>query len=85
MFIERSEFSAVSNPQSHYIYVFGGTLKPDDMWVIERYNVKEDLWEIMNVKLPSNRFPFFDIFNTHCVLLCANNNNQKNNQKVSKV
>lgn len=38
MFIERSEFTAVTHPNSHFIYVFGGTLKQEDRYIIERYD-----------------------------------------------
>ncbi len=68
MFLERSEFYAVSNLDSHHIYVFGGTLKPDDRSVIERYDAREDLWENMNVRV-SETIPYTEIFNTHCVLV----------------
>jgi len=68
MFIERSEFTAVSSADSHFIYVFGGTLKPEERYVIERYDAKEDLWEIMSVRL-SDEIPFTDIFNTFCTLV----------------
>lgn len=68
MFIERSEFFASTHPDSHFIYVYGGTLINEEKYVIERYNAKDDLWEVMNVKL-SDQFPYFDIFNTFCLLL----------------
>lgn len=68
MFIERSEFYAVSNPSSNYIYVFGGTIKQEDKSVIERYDVKEDIWEVMNVRM-TEKIPFQDIFNTFCILI----------------
>ena len=68
MVLERSEFYAVSCPDSHFIYVFGGTLKPEERYVIERYDVKEDAWDVMRVKL-SDSIPLTDIFNMFCLML----------------
>ena len=63
MFIERSEFHGCSHPDSHLIYVFGGTLRPEERYIIERYDSKEDKWEVLAVRLHEN-FPFLDIFYT---------------------
>ena len=63
MFIERSEFHGCSHPDSHLIYVFGGTLRPEERYIIERYDSKEDKWEVIAVRLHEN-FPFLDIFYT---------------------
>lgn len=68
MTLERSEFCAVSSAESHFVYVFGGTLKPEEKYVIERYDVKEDAWEVMRVSL-SEEIPFSDIFNVFCLML----------------
>ncbi|CDW77937.1 rhomboid family [Stylonychia lemnae] len=68
MFLERSEFFACSHPGSHFIYVYGGTVKQEDRYAIERYNSKDDKWEVMDIKL-NETFPYIDIFNTHSLLL----------------
>ena len=47
MNLDRSDFCVVSNLSSDFIYVFGGTLNENDKRIIERYNNKEDLWEIL--------------------------------------
>lgn len=49
MKLERSEFNAVSNGESHFIYVFGGTIQQEDKRVIERYNCMEDEWETLSI------------------------------------
>lgn len=51
MMLERSEFFGVSNIESKFIYVFGGTLKNEDWRILERYNSKEDAWEVLDIKI----------------------------------
>lgn len=43
-------------------------MKVEEKYIIERYDTKDDTWEIMNIKL-SDKFPFFNIFNTFSILL----------------
>ena len=68
MFLERSEFFACSHLDSHFIYVYGGTVKKEDKYVIERYDTKDDKWEVMDIKL-NESYPYNDIFNTYFLLL----------------
>ena len=65
MLLDRSEFFAVVGINSKYIYVFGGTLKPEERNLIERYDSWDDNWDMLEIKVNSH----LDIFNTFCILL----------------
>jgi hypothetical protein len=47
MTFDRADFFAVSGPNSHYIYVFGGTTKEEDKQIIEKYNCRDNIWEVL--------------------------------------
>jgi hypothetical protein len=53
MHLERSDFFGASSGSwgSHYIYVFGGTPNSKDKSMIERYDSRDDEWEVMSVKI----------------------------------
>lgn len=60
--------------------MYGGTLSSQDKFIIERYDSKDDTWEIMNIKL-SDKFPFFNTFHTFSILLVGGKDSH-NKRKV---
>ena len=64
MHYESSDFFASCGRNSQFIYVFFGTTNKSDCNVVERYNSRDDLWEIIKVKVD---IPV-SLFNTFCIV-----------------